>query len=441
MSRPYILAACVFAFAGFGGLACGNGADPAPEATPFDFPSIRGELSLANDDAATSAAVAESDAIEKLPQYLTLGWDTDFSLHSVPYKEIVPGGPGRDGVQPIDDPDFVLVSEAPDYMRDDEAVISLDLNGDARAYPLAILISHEIVNDRVGGVSVAVTYCPLCNSGVVFDRQLDGAVLDFGTTGNVRNSDLIMWDRQTQSWWQQITGEAIVGELTGAKLDLIPAQMVSWRDFKQSFPNGRVLSRDLASGRNYDRPPYGGYDLEGSAPAGYKGDTDARLGALERVLALSFDEEAIAYPFSLLREHPVLNDSFAGHDLVIFFVGGTLSPFPEVDSSPDPRFGIINQLKAKALAELPEEAFIPNRPVGSSAVYRPELDGRKLTFEERNGTVVDIQTGSTWNVLGLSVAGPLRGRRLTPVLHGNHFWFAWAAFFPETQVRSPEDLG
>ena len=433
VSRRAALTAGLVALAG---LACGGNAGGGEALrTPAAAPSSAEERSSAMD-----AHTAEVREAAELPRYLTRGWETDFSRHSVPYEEIRPGGPGRDGIRPIDHPDFAKVSEAPEYMRDDEPVISLEVNGDARAYPLAILISREVVNDEVGGVPVAVTYCPLCNSGVVFDRRVDGVTLSFGTTGNLRNSDLIMWDRQTSSWWQQITGEAIVGEMTGVRLEPIPAQIVSWSHFRSSFPDGKVLSRDRASGRNYDRPPYGGYDLSEFGPRGYAGRVDPRLDPLERVVALSLDGRAVAYPFSLLAERPVLNDSFAGQDLAVFYVDGTLSPFPEVDSYPDTRFGIINQLKAKALAELPEDAFIPNRPVGSGAVYEPYVDGMKLTFEEKNGGIVDAQTGSTWSILGRAVAGPLEGRRLTPLLHGSHFWFAWAAFFPHTVVRASVDL-
>ncbi|MBM3945626.1 MAG: DUF3179 domain-containing protein, partial [SAR202 cluster bacterium] len=151
-----------------------------------------------------------------LPGFMTTGWKTDFSRHSVPYSEISSGGPGKDGIRPIDRPTFAPASDPPPYMRDAEPVIVLELGGEARAYPLAIMIAHEIVNDEVAGLHVSVTYCPLCNSAIVFDRRLGDLVLDFGTTGNLRNSDLVMWDRQTESWWQQITGEAIVGQLTGA---------------------------------------------------------------------------------------------------------------------------------------------------------------------------------------------------------------------------------
>ena len=196
----------------------------------------------------------------------TLGWDTDFTLHSVAFDEIMSGGPPRDGIPPLDSPSFVSPDDADAWLANREPVISFELNGEAKAYPLQILTWHEIVNDEVGGVPVIVTFCPLCNSAIVFDRRLDGVVLDFGTSGRLRNSDLIMWDRQTESWWQQLTGEAIIGTLTGHTLEFLPAPIVSWADFKAAHPAGQVLSQETGFGRTYGRNPYAGYDEVGKPP-------------------------------------------------------------------------------------------------------------------------------------------------------------------------------
>ena len=358
---------------------------------------------------------------DKPHRRMTFGWETDFSKHSVPYTEILSGGPGRDGIPPIDKPKFADVADPPEYMKGDEPVVSLEINGEARAYPLAILIWHEIVNDEVGGVPVTVTYCPLCNTAIVFDRRLHGRVLDFGTTGNLRMSDLIMWDRQTQSWWQQITGEAIVGELTGSRLTFIPAPLVSWDEFRQAYPDGEVLSRDTGYFRRYDGPPYLGYDdLFGRPYLLYTGDFDARVLPMERVVGLSVGDQDVAYPFLLLQRHPVINDTVNGKELVIFHTSDTLSVFSG-PLTPDLRRG-------------------PNRVVGSAAVYEPFVDGRKLIFKAQDGAIVDEQTGSRWNIAGHAVSGPLEGSRLTPVVHGTHFWFAWFAFNPDTIVRTAEDF-
>jgi hypothetical protein len=197
------------------------------------------------------------------PAQWRLEWpDTDFARHSVPFDEIIPGGPPKDGIPSIDDPAFVPVAEAD--LPASEPVIGLAIEGDARAYPLRILIWHEIVNDVVGGVPVAVTYCPLCNTSIVFDRRLGDRVLAFGTTGKLRNSDLVMYDRTTQSWWQQFLGEAIVGELTGTELVMVPSRLESFAKFKERAPDGRVQVAGAKVMRAYGANPYAGYD---SAPA------------------------------------------------------------------------------------------------------------------------------------------------------------------------------
>ena len=349
------------------------------------------------------------------PARLTGGWKTDFSKHSVPYSEILSGGPPRDGIAPIDSPKFDDVADAASSLRDNEPVISLEINGEAKAYPIAILIWHEIVNDEIGGVPVTVTYCPLCNTALVFDRRVDGQILDFGTSGKLRNSDLIMWDRQTESWWQQITGEAIVGSMTGTKLKFIPAPMVSWADFRESFADGQVLSRDTGFARSYGRAPYRGYDALDNRPFLFTGQIDSRLVAMERVVGLAFGDEVVAYPFMLFESHPVVNDTVGGQDIAIFYVGGTLSAFDGAGAS-------------------------ASRQVGSTGVFDPNLDGQKLTFRVESHRIVDDQTGSTWNILGKAIDGPLQGSTLEQVAHANHFWFAWSAFNPETEIRSEETI-
>jgi hypothetical protein len=193
------------------------------------------------------------------PPGLRAGWKTDFSKRSVSEQEFMSGGPGKDGIPAVDDPKFVAVEDA-DFLEDREPVIELVVEDDARAYPIQILIWHEIVNDVVGGVPVAVTFCPLCNAAIAFDRRLDRQTLDFGTTGNLRSSDLVMYDRQTESWWQQFGGEALVGRLTGASLEQLPSRIVSWADFRREHAGGRVLSRDTGFARPYGENPYVGYD-------------------------------------------------------------------------------------------------------------------------------------------------------------------------------------
>jgi len=185
--------------------------------------------------------------------------NTDFSKSSVPFAEIISGGPGKDGIPSIDKPKFKPINDI-DNITETEPVMSLSINGDNRAYPLRIMIYHEIVNDIVGGVPVVVSYCPLCNSSIVFERQFEGKLLEFGTTGKLRHSDLVMYDRLTESWWQQFSGKAIVGKLNGKKLKIIPSRLESFALFKKRYPDGKVLVPGFSLTRAYGRNPYVGYD-------------------------------------------------------------------------------------------------------------------------------------------------------------------------------------
>jgi len=183
--------------------------------------------------------LAVSPAFAGLATWVHEGWTTDFEKINVEPLEIMTLLP-RDRIPSIDDPKFIPVSEETE-IPDREPVISLVVNGDARAYPLRIMMWHEIANDTVGGVPVAVTYCPLCNSSIVFDATVDGKATEFGTTGKLRNSDLVMYDRNSQSWWQQFSGEGLVGEHAGEKLTMIPSRLDSWGRFKKEHPDGQVL--------------------------------------------------------------------------------------------------------------------------------------------------------------------------------------------------------
>ena len=337
------------------------------------------------------------------------GWTTEFSYHTVPYDEIISGGPLRDGIPPIDEPNFVSPEEADQWLAPLEPVIALELSGDSRAYPVHILMWHEIVNDEVGGRPVTITFCPLCNSAIAFDRTLNGVVYDFGTSGNLRNSDLIMWDRQTESWWQQLTGEGIVGELAGQRLKFLPASIIAWEDFRDTSPDGLVLSRNTGFHREYGGNPYVGYDKVDEPPFLYFGELDGRLQPKERVVAVNIEDVDLALPFSVLSEERVVNYPVNSRRLAVFFKPGALSA--------------LDRMSIKS-----------SREVGAAAVFDAVLEGRKLTFELVGEEFRDTETGSTWNIRGQAVAGPLAGQRLEQIVHGDHFWFAWAAFKPDTII-------
>lgn len=220
---------------------------------------------------------------------------TDFTIASVDLSEIFSGGPPKDGIPSIDDPSFVAVDEAD--LPDIEPVIGFGVGDDMRAYPLRVMMWHEIVNDVVGGVPVAVTFCPLCNASMVFDRRVDGQVLDFGTTGKLRHSDLVMYDRQSESWWQQFLGEAIVGSMTGKRLKLLPARIESFAKFRARAPQGKVLTPAFSLFGKYGKNPYEGYDSLAS-PWLFRGDMPANIAPLARVVTVGGE----AWSLDLLRQ-------------------------------------------------------------------------------------------------------------------------------------------
>lgn len=340
---------------------------------------------------------------------------TDFRKHSVPYAEIGSGGLPRDRIPAVNTPSYVSITEADGWLAPQEPVVLVEIQGQARAYPLQILTWHEIVNDTLAGMPIAVTFCPLCNTAIAFERQIGDQVLTFGTTGRLRFSNLVMYDRQTESWWQQATGEAIVGDFTGRTLRALPASIVGWESYRTSYPGGDVLSRDTGHNRPYGQNPYPGYDDVNRPPFLYDGPpTPGELLPMARVATIDLDGEAAAYPYKVLEQVRVINDTVGETPIVVFWEPGTASA-----------------LDTGAIAE--------GRDVGAVSTFSRELEGRTLAFRLDGGRIIDGETGSTWTAFGEAIDGPLQGSELSPVVHVNHFWFSWAAFKPETRVYSPED--
>ena len=352
------------------------------------------------------------------------GWNTDFARHCVPLSEVASGGPPRDAITPLDSPGFVEATRAEAWLRPNEPVIAVTEGVTSRAYPLQILIWHEIANDTIDGRPVVVTFCPLCNTSLVFERRVDGRELTFGTTGNLRFSDLVMWDRQSESWWQQATGEAIVGEMTGARLARVPSAVMSFEEFRRAHPGGEVLSRDAAnaemdrkgSGRRaYGANPYVGYDRVDSSPiSAFWGDRaiDARLHPKARVAVATFANPPVAYALDDLKVATAVNTIVGDRAIVLLFAPGVASP-------------------------LDRDQTAAGFDIGQATMFDAAVDGRTLTFRPAGRDFKDAETGTAWTVAGLAVAGPLAGRRLTAVSHEVTFWFIWSVFRPDTEVRRP----
>jgi hypothetical protein len=224
----------------------------------------------------------------------------DFENTTIFLDEIISGGPPRDGIPPIDRPKFIKM---PISMGLQEPVIYLEINNEAKIYPIRILTWHEIVNDQVGGIPVSVTYCPLCNASIVFDRRFKGQILDFGTSGRLRKSDLIMYDRQTETWWQQFTGEGIVGKLAGKKLKKIPALIISFEEALKINKNKGYQNKILKGigARRYGDNPYVGYDKSGF-PFLYSGGLPRDISPMDYVIVI----EDMAYSLSLIQREKII---------------------------------------------------------------------------------------------------------------------------------------
>ncbi len=324
--------------------------------------------------------------------------------HTVPLDKILSGGPPQDGIPSIDNPKFQSVQEADEILEDSELVLGLNINGDIRVYPLQILVWHEIVNDVVGDQPVAVTYCPLCFTNQVFNRTLnDGNTVEFGTSGKLYNSNLVMYDRKSNSLWSQALGEGIVGEYAGVKLERIPFDVAYWKEWKELYPESKVLSRDTGSVRPYGADPYGDYYTNDLILFPVAND-DKRLGLKEIIIGLENKDQYKAYKLQEIETKKVINDVI-GEDKKIALV--SLEPF------------MIRVF----------DRVIDGNDDGNKIVV-------DLFYNETTNTLIDRVTGSELNFDGKFINKQLQGKKLERLPMDQGFWFEWAAFHPETEVFS-----
>jgi len=281
-------------------------------------------------------------------------------------------------------------------MSDLDTVVGVEINGDAKAYPLFILVWHEIVNDNVGGVPVAITYCPLCYTNQVFERVIHGKEVEFGTSGKLYNSNLLMYDRLTESYWSQALGIAVAGDLSGYHLKTIPFDVMAWKNWKILYPDTLVLTTDTGHVRSYATDPYDGYytDPRVIFPVEHKDD---RMHPKEIVLGFEYGGIYKAYKQSDVESLKVINDSIS-----------------------EKQFFLIS-------------LFSQN-----SRAFDRTLDGEVLEFEYYAEKIMDVQTQSEWSYDGLAISGPLQGSQLTRESMSPGFWFEWIAFHPETLVYGDE---
>jgi len=305
---------------------------------------------------------------------------------------IIPDVP-KDAIPPLDFPKYLKVDEV-DFLEGNDIVIGIEINGDARAYPIRILNWHEIVNDNIGGKEVVITYCPLCKSSILFSRVLDGRLLSFGNTGSLYESTLLMYDRETESLWGQVGGRAIEGELKGKRLEMLPSTTTRWKDWINLHPNTLVLSLDTGYRRNYVSDPYSTYDRnKDSLPPFPISLVDKRLSPKELIIGVNLNNEKKAYPINQLGWE-VINDKVGNEDIVVF-------------------------TKPKL-----------------TSVFFAELDDDVLEFELIDSKIFDKNTHSEWDFLGQAVSGSLKGKKLRAAPIAYAFWFGWVVEYPDTKLFS-----
>jgi hypothetical protein len=385
-----------------------SGAAPSPRGLP-GLEALAGEELRDTGPPAVPLPQVPAGEREQVPSALRAPGSPGLPPPTVDLAAVVDGGQPPDGIPALDAPRFQRTGDV-HWVDDAEQVLVVEVRGEARAYPLQVLTHHEIVNDTIRGVPVAVTYCPLCASGVAFDRRVGDRVLSFGTSGMLYLSDLVMYDRQTESLWPQIEGTAVAGVLTGTELSVLPASMVSWAQWREAHPDAWVLSRQTGFSRQYGANPYYQYDDKASLPLFLAGPIDNRIEWLKQpVVGIASGGDALAIDVEALREDGVRDVTVDGRDLTVWWLPGARSSLDDVEVG-------------------------EGREVGTTAVFDPVLDGRRLTFTRTGDTITDAQTSSTWDALGRAVSGPLAGAKLTPVVHTSTFWFAWSSFHQGTRV-------
>lgn len=391
---------------------------PTPDIIRTTASDVPWDLTGGATSSSDGVVVTDENPTEQLVGFAreaTAPWPTDWTRATIDLSELATGlqyiDP-RDGIPPIDNPAFESATQAAEWLLPAEPGALVEIDGDARFYPLSIMTRHEIINDRFDDVPVAVTYCPLCNTALAFDRRVDGEVLRFGVSGLLRKSDLVMWDDKTTSLWQQITGDAIVGTYAGTQLDPLSTRIVSFEQFAEAFPDGLSLAQRQAFGIRYGSNPYVGYSSRTSPLPFFTEELDDRLPALERVVGVTVEDEDVAYAFSALTNDLVVNDTIADTPVAIFWGPGT-----------------TDALDGSEIAS--------SREIGTAIAYDPRNGDQVLTFVAEGDDFRDNETGSLWTLLGQAIDGPLAGQQLDTMTHRNEFWFAWASFFPEGVLHAP----
>ncbi|NOR87094.1 MAG: DUF3179 domain-containing protein [Bacteroidales bacterium] len=355
----------------------------------------------------------------KNPRKISQKWGTDTTKQIIALTEFT-ALLSRNQIKPLNAPRYINTEQAKDSLFGGQPVIAIELNGYPLAFPINMLSYHEIVNDSIAGIPFTVAYCPLCNTAYIFDSRINHNnkeyTLKFGTSGMLRMSNLVMWDEQTETWWQHIDGEGLVGEMAGEKLKILPAKIISLNNYMEFYPQGKVMFpiEDTTYKTHYEINNYVHYDSIGSEkPFLFFNQVDPRLPAMEYIISIESDQIIKSFPLSTLQTEKVINNQVGSKDIVLFY-----------------HADMISNLDTKDISK--------GKQIGSGTVYSTIIENEKLHFEAINGRFKDTKTNSVWNFAGECVEGPYKGKKLTPIAYGLDFAFAWLAFHPESIIYTTE---
>lgn len=335
-----------------------------------------------------------TDVSAQNPEYISGDitiMNTSGVLHTIPLDDIRHGGPPKDGIPSIDNPVFVDITDA-HHVSGSDIVIGLASGQEAKAYPLSILVWHEIVNDEIDQTPVSVTYCPLCYTSQVFERVISDQAVEFGTTGKLYQSNLLMYDRLTDTYWSQALGMAVKGPLSGQELNLVPFDLMTWENWQTLYPDTVVLDTDTGYTRAYGVDPYRSYYTDPYILFPIE-NLDTRLHPKEVIVGLGLNGTFKAYNQTALESETVINDTVGSYNILL------LSMFE-----------------------------------GNTRVFDRIVGNLTLTFEANSDDITDMQTGSIWDYNGTAISGELAGTTLLRLPIEPGFWFSWATFHPTTLV-------
>jgi hypothetical protein len=345
------------------------------------------------------------------PNGIEQAWVTNTTKKSIELDELLVVGTVEKTLS-IDFPEFLDFSKADKAYLPNEPVLVVEIKGETKAYPLSILIYHQVINDEIKYIPFCVTFCTTTNSVLVYNRRYSHNdkeyMLKFGSSGMYRKGNMVLFDRNTETWWQQLTGEAIVGEMHGKTLERYPSVILPYKEYKTNYPNGIVLNPKTGFKHKYGETSLPNYENK-IRPLYITDSVDLRINPMEKIVVTSFNENAKVYPLSKVLNEAVINDNQNDSAIVIFY-----------------KKGMLSVLDKEKLSEANDNGIV--------TVFSRKLNEQTLEFYQENGRFYDKQTNSEWNISGWCVEGELKNQQLKKVPYFTPFSFVWFGFNPKSIV-------